>query len=341
MSTRVPPPAASSLDSTVARACPRPRASRPVADSFTVRVASSASSRATSVRNVSEIGPSFTFILAFQWVSSTASVSSAPGMQGTTRGTSSSRSHAASGEAGTSNEFSSFMAAGVLRAAGGLDGVSVVCRHATSSARMATAISSWREEPRSSPAGLRTRPAPPPRARARAARRAPSPLAARSRRARRSGRRRERRGQRAPRRRGPCPPPPPRRRRRRPRPHAPADRRAPAGERARGRALARRPQAAARAGTGSISTSTVPSDAQSSRPTTTSAGASAAAPGGQMRTQPRLAVGQRAQRLARPPPAPSTRRPPSPERAVGRHERPVARGASTRAARTLTTVASA
>src|SRR5215211_530607 len=110
MSTRVPPFADVSDDSTVARAAPRPRISRPSAESVTRRPASSTCSRLTSVANVSATGPSFTATLAFQLESSTTSVSSAPGMQGTTRGTSSKRSQAVSGGAGTSKEFSSRIA---------------------------------------------------------------------------------------------------------------------------------------------------------------------------------------------------------------------------------------
>src|SRR5262249_42239640 len=72
------------------------------------RAVASASSRLTSVLNDSAIGPSFTAIVAFQVVSSTCSSSVAPGMQGTTRGTSISRAHTCSGGAATSNEFSSF-----------------------------------------------------------------------------------------------------------------------------------------------------------------------------------------------------------------------------------------
>jgi hypothetical protein len=56
------------------------------------------------------MGPSFTCIVAFQLESSTTSSSVAPGMHGTMRGTSMSRSHARSGGAPTSNEFSSFTA---------------------------------------------------------------------------------------------------------------------------------------------------------------------------------------------------------------------------------------
>jgi hypothetical protein len=102
----VPPSAAASLDSMVACAAPRPRISRALADRRTRPASSSASSRRTSVANVRAIGPIFTFMLAFQFDSSTSSTSSAPGMQGTTRRTSISSAHAAERSAGTSNELS-------------------------------------------------------------------------------------------------------------------------------------------------------------------------------------------------------------------------------------------
>ena len=65
---------ARATDSIVACAAPRPRVSRALAESVALRAASSASSRLTSVSNVSEIGPSFTFSFAFQFESSTVSV---------------------------------------------------------------------------------------------------------------------------------------------------------------------------------------------------------------------------------------------------------------------------
>jgi hypothetical protein len=95
-------------ESIVADALPRPRASRAFADSLVFRAAASASSRLTSVLNVSAIGPSLTAIVAFHVVSSISSSSFAPGMHGITRWTSISRSQTCSGWAGTSNEFSSF-----------------------------------------------------------------------------------------------------------------------------------------------------------------------------------------------------------------------------------------
>ncbi len=108
MSTFVPPFCGVSDDSIVADALPFPRASRARADSFARRAASSLSSRFTSVLNESEIGPSFTAIVAFQFSSSTVSSSVAPGMHGMIRGTSIRSAHARSGGVGTSKEFSSF-----------------------------------------------------------------------------------------------------------------------------------------------------------------------------------------------------------------------------------------
>ncbi len=107
MSTRVPPSTAPSVDSIVASALPRPFASRAFVASTTRPPASSMCSRVTSARNWSAIGPSFTCSFAFHAFSPATSTSSAPGMQGTTAGTSFSSRHAASTGAATSNEFSS------------------------------------------------------------------------------------------------------------------------------------------------------------------------------------------------------------------------------------------
>ena len=107
MSIFVPLPEGASVDSIVALARPRFLVSRALAPSTTRRFASSASLRSTSVAKVRLIGPSFTCMVAFQLFSSTTSSSFAPGMQGTMRGTSMRRSHAFSGGAATSNEFSS------------------------------------------------------------------------------------------------------------------------------------------------------------------------------------------------------------------------------------------
>src|SRR5439155_4183944 len=60
------------------------------------------SCRVTSARNCNEIGPSFTCTVACHASSPRTCVSSAPGTQGTTRGTSLRRAQAAAGEAGTS-----------------------------------------------------------------------------------------------------------------------------------------------------------------------------------------------------------------------------------------------
>ena len=64
---------------------------------------------AHSAANVSPIGPSFTWMVAFQVESSTTSSRVAPGTQGTTRGTSMSSAQAASGAAATSKSFSILM----------------------------------------------------------------------------------------------------------------------------------------------------------------------------------------------------------------------------------------
>ena len=89
-------------DSIVADALPRPRASRAFADRVARCATSSTSSRLTSVLNDSEMGPSLTAIVAFQFSSSTASSTVAPGIHGMTRGTSISSAHACSGGADTS-----------------------------------------------------------------------------------------------------------------------------------------------------------------------------------------------------------------------------------------------
>ena len=94
MSTWVPPSAAESRDSIVASALPRPFASRALTASTTRPAASSISSRTTSARNWSAIGPSLTCSFAFHAFSPATSTSSAPGMHGTTLGTSFSRRQA-------------------------------------------------------------------------------------------------------------------------------------------------------------------------------------------------------------------------------------------------------
>ena len=96
MSTLVPPPAGASVDSIVASALPRPLASRAFTPS-TARPAGLVHLLAHGRRpaNWSAIGPSLTCSLAFQASSSTTSASSAPGMHGTTSGTSFSRRQAA------------------------------------------------------------------------------------------------------------------------------------------------------------------------------------------------------------------------------------------------------
>ena len=88
MSTRVPPSISLRLDWIAACA--------PAAAALLARLGAQgdrpgrlvSASRVTSVAKASEIGPSFTVSFAFQAFSSTVSSSSAPGMQGTTRGTS-------------------------------------------------------------------------------------------------------------------------------------------------------------------------------------------------------------------------------------------------------------
>ena len=66
MSTRVPPFCATSVDSIVACALPRPRDSRASVASTARCACSSAVSRVTSASKLSEIGPSFTASFAFQ-----------------------------------------------------------------------------------------------------------------------------------------------------------------------------------------------------------------------------------------------------------------------------------
>ncbi len=82
MSTRVPPGTSLRLDWIAACAPPRPRFSRAFALRTTELPVSSTPSRVMSVANVSEIGPSLTFMSAFHAESLTVSVSCAPGMHG-------------------------------------------------------------------------------------------------------------------------------------------------------------------------------------------------------------------------------------------------------------------
>ncbi len=79
----------SSQEVTVALAAPLPFCSMPLAVSTTRLASSSRSAIFTSPANDIETGPNFMFSLPFQWVSSTVSVSSAPGMQGAIFSTSS------------------------------------------------------------------------------------------------------------------------------------------------------------------------------------------------------------------------------------------------------------
>ena len=83
MCTRVPPPSIPvSCEATVPSAPPFPRVSRPLTASVTLRAASSRSTSFTSTRNCIPTGPSLTPISAFQVLSSTTSLSFAPGMHG-------------------------------------------------------------------------------------------------------------------------------------------------------------------------------------------------------------------------------------------------------------------
>ena len=109
MSTRVPPGTSVRLDWIAACAPAAARFSRAFALRTTELPLSSTPSRVMSVANVSEIGPSLTFMSAFQAESLTVSVSCAPGMQGTTRAISMRSSQAACFDDGTSKLFSSFM----------------------------------------------------------------------------------------------------------------------------------------------------------------------------------------------------------------------------------------
>jgi hypothetical protein len=88
--TRVPASIDSSVDSIVACTPPRFFSSRAFTDSSTRCDASSTCSSVTSVSKMSPMAPSLTLIVAFQCVSSTTCFSSAPGMHGTTLGTSTS-----------------------------------------------------------------------------------------------------------------------------------------------------------------------------------------------------------------------------------------------------------
>jgi hypothetical protein len=79
--TRVPASIDSRVDSIVACAPPRFFSSRAFTDSSTRCDASSTCSSVTSVSKMSPMAPSLTLIVAFQCVSSTTCVSSAPGMR--------------------------------------------------------------------------------------------------------------------------------------------------------------------------------------------------------------------------------------------------------------------
>ena len=73
----------------MALAAPLPFCSMPLAVNTTRCASSSRSVIATVPANASETGPNFAFSLPFQFLSSTVSVSSAPGMQGAIFSTSS------------------------------------------------------------------------------------------------------------------------------------------------------------------------------------------------------------------------------------------------------------
>ena len=105
-STRVSPSAPDTVDSSVASALPRPFTSRAFTARTTRPVASSTCSRLTSARNCSPIGPSLTWSFAFHASGPTTSTSSAPGMHGTTDGTSLRSRQAASRGAATEKLFS-------------------------------------------------------------------------------------------------------------------------------------------------------------------------------------------------------------------------------------------
>src|SRR6266508_549144 len=105
--TLVSPSAAASAHAvTRAVAEPLPRCSMPLAFSTTLWPASSRSCTCTVPANDSDTGPSFTVSLPLKWVSSTTSVSCAPGMHGAIFSTSRMYSHTRSSGAGTVKSFS-------------------------------------------------------------------------------------------------------------------------------------------------------------------------------------------------------------------------------------------
>ncbi len=100
------PSPGSSQEVTVAFAAPLPLASMPLAFSTTRWASSSRDSIVTEPANDIETGPNFAFSLPFQLVSSTTSVSSAPGMQGAIFSTSRRVAQSTSGGVDTVNSFS-------------------------------------------------------------------------------------------------------------------------------------------------------------------------------------------------------------------------------------------
>ena len=102
----------SSHDVTLAVAAPLPFCSMPLAARTTRCAASSRSCIVTCPANESFTGPKAMFTLPFQFVSSTVSVSSAPGMHGATFSTSSRYAQTTSAGRATVNSFSISISAG-------------------------------------------------------------------------------------------------------------------------------------------------------------------------------------------------------------------------------------